>query len=88
MAWQGNERNLKAIRGESETRAKMSGNEYNPNVFLTRRWMPVVPWSRPKVSDTYDASAPFERRIIVSPLAVLGVIIACAVMGFAFLLFK
>ena len=88
MARQGYDPNIKAILDESETRAKMPGNEYNPNMLATRRWTPAVPWSRPTVSDTYDASVPFERRIIVSPLSVLGVIIACAVMGFAFLLFK
>ena len=88
MAWQGYDPNLKAIQGEPETRAKMPGNEYNPNVFPTRRWIPVVTWRHPTASDEYDAAAPFRQRIIVSPLVVLGVVIACAVIGMAFLMFR
>ena len=39
-------------------------------------------------NDAYDPNVPFQRRIILSPLAVLGVVIACAVIGMVFFLFK
>lgn len=86
MARQGYDPNIKAILGESETRAKMPGNEDNPNMLATRRWTPVLPWRRPRTSDENDSTVPFGRRIVLSPLMVLGIIIACAIIGLLFLL--
>lgn len=86
MARQGYDPNIKAILDESETRAKMPGNEDNPNMLATRRWTPVLPWRRPRTSDENDSTVPFGRRIVLSPLMVLGIIIACAIIGLLFLL--
>ena len=86
MARQCYDPNIKAILGESETRAKMPGNEDNPNMLATRRWTPVLPWRRPRTSDENDSTVPFGRRIVLSPLMVLGIIIACAIIGLLFLL--
>lgn len=86
MAWQGYDPNFKAIENAEKTRHKKPGNEYNPNILATRRWMPGLPWRRPSASDTYDASAPFERRIILSPLALLIIALVLALVGLFFVL--
>lgn len=86
MAWQGYDPNLKAIEGAEEARLKKRSDEYNPNILATRRWAPVVPWRRPRTSDEHDSTVPFERRIVLSPLVILGITLACAVIGLLFLL--
>lgn len=86
MAWQGYDPNMRAIEGAEEARLKKRSDEYNPNILATRRWMPVVPWRRPAASDEQVSTVPFEGRIVLSPLVVLGIIIACAVIGLFLLL--
>ncbi len=53
---------------------------------LPGKWMPVVPWSRPKVSDEYDSNAVIGRRFMLSPLVLMGIVVALALVGLVFLL--
>ncbi len=86
MNFNGYDPNLRAIESAEEARLKKRSDEYNPNMLATRRWTPVLPWRRPRTSDENDSTVPFGRRIVLSPLMVLGIIIACAIIGLLFLL--
>lgn len=86
MAWQGYDPSLRAIESGEEARLKERSDAYNPNIPATRRWAPVVPWRRPRVTDEYDPTVPFGRRIVLSPLAILGIMLACTIVGLFFLM--